>query len=1214
MRPNEFYYLVAREAAAPLADEAARQLDMARLGADVGDTFEGAGGEGFLREPHDELYPCLFPDGGETIPGRVREALKGHLLDALGKAYHQPDDWVTFTVYGSALTYNWDEAGDADVQVWVDADRYNEIHTDDQQAPEDLLADVRRIVGLVNFPTFKELGLTAPADSGADGSMLIQYYAKLGKGSDEENLAQKPYACYRLDDDEWLVRPEKFTPQFYGDWFILVEPKASDVATQALALIEDLERSTVDALFWERLYGEHRNPKYKTQEMAARAHAEAARLGVKNVFLALYRDRQEAYSEQGRGIEDERDMTHKLLEVWGVWQRLEAAVKAKLPWEEQEMPEPPSDPLSEGADRVDRVVDSLPGHAEGQGGEQGEPDLTDRQVDHAIDALTENRPRAFSSLYRLAEGVGPTEEVTEDGFGTGEMYSEYVKPGQRWVFTGPDGTPELCEITEVARGVTDPALGDPGYVVYVRWMTPHHAGRSDYDLEDWYDFVRVGILEPYEVHRQHMVSSFLDDDPRGPELTDWSPYYRPGETWVYAAPDKVGSPEVFRIKSIIEDRSFFGQRGEVVEIAYLTPPAEEVESFEDFRRKADDGEFTPLRVWQQAHLSFVKTAAWGDLMNKAQRLRGEGRVHVLSNGYNHVVGRVEGDHGTYTTMFDRQDPNSRAITTWNCECPWNTYAWQRTRQWKKYEGRPCSHVLALYWQSLSSPAQPATQQGEQPALPGMEPALTAPPTRPFDQQQPFGQPTPGTPYQYPTPPPAQQPMPGGPFPPTPAPAELQQPPRPDRGPDRIDPRFLKPHKPGEPSDVPAPSTPTPGGTSNPQPPGPGGTVHFPGALSRVAAVTTEDVPADFVPEYQGVGFSGTPVRFAVHDGSMEPTQQTYFEDPTLAAFADVFEEGDYGGTPWVLLAYITVRRDQRGKGLARQIMQAVYDAYPDAIIKWGRLMDDAIVHLRDDFRQRFPQRTSAYDNGDKVRTNFPLVGLSPDGTSWRVPRNAYGEVLVGDDDTTIAIFPLKTGPLGEHLVKCQVPTGNLTPVTGSPFIRRRGSTWRLSTGEVTPGYEGQYGGDLPAYYTIPPGAQWVTWDDANWALNFMTDEEVLQNYHANADFFLKDERDPALFRRLLDIGIMPGQEPTPEQAWEAVNAIWEGDLGGRGWQVRVPQGAEWIYLQNGYDENLGGPPYEFGSGPPPEGVQQATFGYGDPGALGDSLRDIRDHLDGDVED
>lgn len=98
-----------------------------------------------------------------------------------------------------------------------------------------------------------------------------------------------------------------------------------------------------------------------------------------------------------------------------------------------------------------------------------------------------------------------------------------------------------------------------------------------------------------------------------------------------------------------------------------------------------------------------KTAAWTDIVNKAKRLIQSGNVKVLNNTYNNLVGHVIGDHGEYNVEIGRDDPASRSITTWKCECPWDQYAWQRTRKWKYLEGRPCSHVMALYWKGLATP-------------------------------------------------------------------------------------------------------------------------------------------------------------------------------------------------------------------------------------------------------------------------------------------------------------------------------------------------------------------------------------------------------------------------------------------------------------------------------------------------------------------------------
>src|SRR4051812_18016299 len=126
--------------------------------------------------------------------------------------------------------------------------------------------------------------------------------------------------------------------------------------------------------------------------------------------------------------------------------------------------------------------------------------------------------------------------------------------------------------------------------------------------------------------------------------------------------------------------------------------------------------------------SISKTAKWGDIMAKAKRLIQSGKVTLMRNGAQNVIGNVVGDHGTYQTEISREDPNSMAITQWQCDCPWDQYAWQRTRQWKKYEGRPCAHVLATFWKSQATPidedAPPAMQVTRAP--PGQAPPPMVP--------------------------------------------------------------------------------------------------------------------------------------------------------------------------------------------------------------------------------------------------------------------------------------------------------------------------------------------------------------------------------------------------------------------------------------------------------------------------------------------------------
>lgn len=114
-------------------------------------------------------------------------------------------------------------------------------------------------------------------------------------------------------------------------------------------------------------------------------------------------------------------------------------------------------------------------------------------------------------------------------------------------------------------------------------------------------------------------------------------------------------------------------------------------------------------------------AAWVDVENKAKRLIAEGqvfpedkRLHDLEDpaGPLYITGTVVGDHSTYKCQIwtANSDANSLAVRSWACQCTWNRYVWNRTRQWKKYEGRVCSHVLALYWQAKSIPLNEESQE------------------------------------------------------------------------------------------------------------------------------------------------------------------------------------------------------------------------------------------------------------------------------------------------------------------------------------------------------------------------------------------------------------------------------------------------------------------------------------------------------------------------
>lgn len=673
-----------------------------RLAAGSEDTEPEGTNVGFLREPHDELYPNLFK-GEDKIPDDVKAVLKNHVLEPLSAEFTDPDAFIYFTIYGSGISYNWDEGGDLDLQLWVDVEKYSST-TDQPLTTDDLLASIRRVVQTVNFPTFISLGLKAPDGSPEDttGSMMIQYYPKPGKGTKDENLASKPYACYDLETDEWLVKPKPIRPEFYGDEFLLLMPKAKDIALQTEALLGEYQRNILNWQFWFAMYSRYKKKEYREQYVEAMQDASQEKEGIKNLFEGVFGGRAEAYAPGGKGIYDERDMVQKLLEVWGIFQELKHYARLPLPWDEQEMPEP----TKTSGWIFESVLEGIPQKALGEHPELQQ--IAEKYMQNAglpynppvrYQRVDPERAKRIAEEYENAEH-NPNDPAVQASYNamineTKAQYDhlkqngyqfEFYPPGQDPYPQGPRQAiedlrqnkhmyvfPTLSGFGGDEDTSNHPLLADSGE----RWngqpVTHNDIFRA---VHDAFGHGKEGVGFRWDgeenAWRQHSAM--------------YSPLARPAMT--------------------AETR---GQNSWV----NFGPHGEHNQTADQMNTVYAPQKATILPDWvinEGAHDHFSKTAGWSDIMEKAQRLRDSGQVQISTNTNNHVTGVVKGDHGTYNTEIWRDDPNSGSITLWNCDCPWSEYSWGRTRQWKKYEGRPCAHTLALYWTALSTPVQDENQQ------------------------------------------------------------------------------------------------------------------------------------------------------------------------------------------------------------------------------------------------------------------------------------------------------------------------------------------------------------------------------------------------------------------------------------------------------------------------------------------------------------------------
>jgi 8-oxo-dGTP pyrophosphatase MutT (NUDIX family) len=101
-----------------------------------------------------------------------------------------------------------------------------------------------------------------------------------------------------------------------------------------------------------------------------------------------------------------------------------------------------------------------------------------------------------------------------------------------------------------------------------------------------------------------------------------------------------------------------------------------------------------------SELKWHVLAAWRDVRAKARRIRTEGGVSIVSALADGITGHVNGDTGVYETQINYV-PGTFKIGYWQCGCAWASYSWGRSPAFRRFEGRMCSHALALQYEAQS---------------------------------------------------------------------------------------------------------------------------------------------------------------------------------------------------------------------------------------------------------------------------------------------------------------------------------------------------------------------------------------------------------------------------------------------------------------------------------------------------------------------------------
>ena len=79
------------------------------------------------------------------------------------------------------------------------------------------------------------------------------------------------------------------------------------------------------------------------------------------------------------------------------------------------------------------------------------------------------------------------------------------------------------------------------------------------------------------------------------------------------------------------------------------------------------------------------------------------------------------------------------------------------------------------------------------------------------------------------------------------------------------------------------------------------------------------------------------------------------DDNCIVGFLDYHP---YGPDGWYI-DYVSTRRDQRGRGYARALVEKFYEQHSDAkLVHWGKMMQPSIGHLLSSMQEKYPDINS----------------------------------------------------------------------------------------------------------------------------------------------------------------------------------------------------------------------------------------------------------------
>ncbi len=272
----------------------------------------------------------------------------------------------------------------------------------------------------------------------------------------------------------------------------------------------------------------------------------------------------------------------------------------------------------------------------------------------------------------------------------------------------------------VTRNIQDPSNSlyragyDRGWAFGVDTLGP---AVESWEFNDMLEDQQVVDTEP---HLAGFFTDFVKGNPpderyKGHLSYDWCRYRRDQRCKYSKNLDLAASEQAGYAVWVPEDRGMcFRSKWEAQQACEVAMPGPNVPGgFTDATVSwADGGQRGggPTNTYRQSSLeavgsidpvfAFHMTSSWKSIQDKAKRMRAEGGVRLIASQDGVVVGQIRGDTNVYESELVSV-PGRRSVASWACGCKWGSYSWGRSGPWKKYEGRMCSHALALSYEVQS---------------------------------------------------------------------------------------------------------------------------------------------------------------------------------------------------------------------------------------------------------------------------------------------------------------------------------------------------------------------------------------------------------------------------------------------------------------------------------------------------------------------------------